>query len=108
MELEGRGQEQANLALRRFFGRGTDPKRLEMAVGFIWVNSRGLATILDPFRTILDDLGPDGLSETSTSVLSQQLTSVLSQQQTSALSQQQTSVLSQPVLARTGKLIDVR
>ena len=35
-------------------------------------------------------------------------TSVLSQQQTSVLSQQQSSVLSQPVLARTGKLVDVR
>ena len=38
----------------------------------------------------------------------QQKTSVLSQQQTSVLSQQQISVLSQPVLARTGKLINVR
>ena len=45
---------------------------------------------------------------TVTSVLSQPQTSVLSQQQTSVLSQQQTSVLSQPVLARTGKLINVR
>ena len=79
-----------------------------MAVGFIWVDSRGLATILDPFRTILDDLGPDGLSETSTSVLSQQQASVLSQQQTCVLSQQQTSFLSQPVLARAGKFINVR
>ena len=42
------------------------------------------------------------------SVLSQQQTSVLSQQQTSVLSQQQTSFLSQPVVARTGKLINVR
>ena len=41
-------------------------------------------------------------------VLSQYYTSVLSQQQTSVLSQQQTFVLSQPVLARTGKLSDVR
>ena len=46
--------------------------------------------------------------EQQTSVLSQQQTSVLSQQQTSVLSQQKTSVLSQPVLARTGKLINVR
>ena len=40
------------------FGRGTGPKRSEMAVGFIWVDSRGLATILDPFRPILVILGP--------------------------------------------------
>ena len=56
--------EQANLAFRPFFGRGTGPKRLEMAVGFIWVDSRGLATILDPFRTIFRDLAPDRLSAT--------------------------------------------
>ena len=71
-----------------------------MAAACPGFDSQDLATILDPFRTIFDDLGPDRLSETSTSVLSQQ--------QTSVLSQQKTSVLSQPVLARTGKLIDVR
>ena len=79
-----------------------------MAGGFMGTDSHVLATILDPLRIIFDDLGPDGLSETSTSVLSQKHTSVLSQQQPSVLSQQQTSVLSQHVLARTGKLIDVR
>ena len=76
-------------------GRGTGRKRSGTPVGFIWVDSRGLATILDTFRAIFVHLGPDRLSETSTSVLSQQQTSVLSQQQTSVLSQQQTSVLSQ-------------
>ena len=79
-----------------------------MAAAFTGVDSQDLATILDPVRAMFDDLGSDPLSETSTSVLSQHQTSVLSQQQTSVLSQQQTSVLSQPVLARTGKLIDVR
>ena len=44
-----------------------------------------------PISIHFGDLGPDPLSETSTSVLSQQQTSVLSQQQTSVLSQQQTS-----------------
>ena len=53
-----------------------------------------------PISGRFGDFGPNPLSETSTSVLSQQ--------QTSVLSQQQTSVLSQPVLARTGKLINVR
>ena len=76
-------------------GRGTGPRGEEMAGGFTGTDSQDLATILEPFRFIFDDLGPDGLSETSTSVLSQQQTSVLSQQQTSVLSQQQTSVLSQ-------------
>ena len=45
-------------------GRGTCRKRSGTAVGFIWVDSRGLATILDPFRAIFADLGPDRLSET--------------------------------------------
>ena len=109
----------------------------EQAVGFIWSLFRAKPSILDPFRTKFDVFGPDrnfgqpgfglwtspiaagkpdSLSETSTSVLSQQQTSVLSQQQTSVLSQQQTSVLSQqktsilsqPVLARTGKPLNVR
>ena len=66
-----------------------------MAGGFTGADSQDLATILEPFRAIFIDLGPDRLSETSTSVLSQQQTSVLSQQQTSVLSQQQTPVLSQ-------------
>ena len=47
-----------------FLGHGTGPKRREMAVGFIWVDSQDLATILDPFRTIFGNLGPDPLSET--------------------------------------------
>ena len=40
------------------FGRGTDPRGSGTAVGFIWDASRGLATILDPFRGIWVILGP--------------------------------------------------
>ena len=106
---------QADFGLPALFsqvlGRGTCRKRSGTAVGFIWVDSRGLATILDPFRTIFVHLRPDRLSETSTSVLSQQQTSVLSQQQTSVLSQQQTrplwqeqkSVLSQHPMLKSQK-----
>ena len=43
-------------------GRGTGPKREEMAVACSGVDSQGLATILDPFRAIFVDLGPDRLS----------------------------------------------
>ena len=35
-----------------------------MAGGFTGTDSQVLATILDPFRVIFDDLGPDRLSET--------------------------------------------
>ena len=45
-------------------GRGTGRKRFGSTVGFIWVDSQDLATILDPFRTIFADLGPDRLSAT--------------------------------------------
>ena len=76
----------------QILGRWTGPRGEKMAGGFTGTDSQDLATILDLFRAIFDDLGPDRLSETS---LSQQQTSALSQQQTSALSQQQTSVRSQ-------------
>ena len=45
-------------------GRGTAPKREEIAGGSPGVDSQDLATILDPFRTIFVDLGPDRLSAT--------------------------------------------
>ena len=45
-------------------GRGTGPKRREIVVGFIWVDSEDLATILNRFRVIFDDSGLDRLSET--------------------------------------------
>ena len=48
-ELKGPRWEHANLRLRSFFGRRTGPRRSEEANGFIWVDSRGLATILDTF-----------------------------------------------------------
>ena len=45
-------------------GRGTGPKGEKMAGGFTGTDSQDLATILDPFRLIFADLGPDRLSET--------------------------------------------
>ena len=45
-------------------GRGTDPKREEMAGRFTGTDSQDLATILDPFRAIFVGLGPDRLSAT--------------------------------------------
>ena len=45
-------------------GRGTGPKREEMAGRSQGTDSQDLATILDSFRTIFDDLGPDRLSAT--------------------------------------------
>ena len=46
------------------FGRGTGPRGLEMVAACPGVDYQVLATILDPFRVIFDDLGPDRLSET--------------------------------------------
>ena len=46
------------------FGRGTGPRGEKMAAACQGVDSQDLATILEPFGTIFDDLGPDGLSET--------------------------------------------
>ena len=40
-------------------GRGTAWKRFLSTVGCSGLDSQGLATILDPFRTIFADLGPD-------------------------------------------------
>ena len=40
-------------------GRGTARKRFLSTVGCSGLDSQGLATILDPFWTILADLGPD-------------------------------------------------
>ena len=45
-------------------GRGTGPKREEMAGRSSGTDSQDLATILDPFRAIFVDLGPDRLSAT--------------------------------------------
>ena len=45
-------------------GRGTGPRGEEMAGRSPGVDSQDLATILDPFRAIFDDLGPDRLSAT--------------------------------------------
>ena len=47
-------------------GRGTGPRGEKMAAACPGVDSQDLATILDPFRTIFVDLGPDRLSETWT------------------------------------------
>ena len=48
----------------RVLGRGTGPRGLEMAAACLGFDSQVLATILDPFRAIFVDLGPDRLSET--------------------------------------------
>ena len=45
-------------------GRGTGPRGEKMAAACPGVDSQDLATILDSFRSIFDDLGPDGLSAT--------------------------------------------
>ena len=45
-------------------GRGTGPRAEKMAGRSLGIDSQDLATILDPFRTIFDDLGPDRLSAT--------------------------------------------
>ena len=45
-------------------GRGTGPRGEKMVGGFTGTDSQDLATILDPFRAIFTDLGPDRLSET--------------------------------------------
>ena len=45
-------------------GRGTGPRGEEMAAACPGVDSQVLATILDSFRPIFADLGPDRLSET--------------------------------------------
>ena len=61
-----REPEQATLIVFfcRIFGRGTGPRDLEMAAACLGAESQVLATILDPFRTIFDDLGPNRLSAT--------------------------------------------
>ena len=48
----------------RIFGRGTGPRGEKMAVACWGTDSQDLATILDPFRVIFADLGPDRLSAT--------------------------------------------
>ena len=45
-------------------GRGTGPRGEKMAAACPEVDSQDLATILDPFRAIFVDLGPDRLSAT--------------------------------------------
>ena len=45
-------------------GRGTGPRGEKMAAACPGVDSHDLATILEPFRAIFVDLGPDRLSET--------------------------------------------
>ena len=47
-------------------GRGTGPRGEKMAGGFTGTDSQDLATILEPFRAIFVDLGPDRLSATAT------------------------------------------
>ena len=46
------------------WGRKTGPRGEKMAGGFTGTDSQDLATILDPFRKVFAELGPDRLSET--------------------------------------------
>ena len=48
-----------NWPLAAQLGPGTARKRFLSTVGCSGLDSQGLATILDPFRTIFADLGPD-------------------------------------------------
>ena len=104
------------------FGIRSSPDGSAQAVGFIWSLFRAKPSILNPFRTIFDDLGDvetgqvssvetgqmssvktrqmssvetGQMSSVETRQMSQQQSSVLSQQWTSVLSQQKTSILSQ-------------
>ena len=45
-------------------GRGTGPRGEKMAAACLATDSQDLATILEPFRGIFADLGPDPLSAT--------------------------------------------
>ena len=54
----GTGRSGVSARFWQGFGHRTGPKGSGTAVGFIWADSRGLATILDPFRAILVILGP--------------------------------------------------
>ena len=54
----GTGRTGVSARFWQGFGHRTGPKGSGTAVGFIWTYSRGLATILDPFRAILVILGP--------------------------------------------------
>ena len=60
-----RGQLIGSLAyILPVLGRGTGPRGEKMAGACPGTDSQDLATILDPFRAIFADLGPDRLSET--------------------------------------------
>ena len=54
----GTGRSRVSARLWQGFGHRTGPKGFGTAVGFTWADSRGLATLLDPFRAILVILGP--------------------------------------------------
>ena len=59
-----RGLDAVWTAVWTRFGRGTNPRGEEMAAACLGTDSQVLATILDPFRAIFVDLGPDRLSAT--------------------------------------------
>ena len=58
-----RGLDAVWTAVWTRFGRGTGPRGEKMAATCLGTDSQVLATILDPFRAIFVDLGPDRLSE---------------------------------------------
>ena len=59
-----RDPKHAFFTFSRIWGRGTGPGGEKMAAACPGTDSQDLATILDPFRAIFIDLGPDRLSET--------------------------------------------
>ena len=66
-------------------GRETGPRGEKMAGRSRWTDSQDLATILDPFRGIFVDLGPDRFSATCTVETSETSTLCVETGQMSAL-----------------------
>ena len=66
-------------------GRGTGPRGEKMAGASPGTDSQVLATILDPFRTIFVNLGPDPLSEARSETCHWLIFTMLAHLQTSGL-----------------------
>ena len=72
-------------------GRGTGPKGEKMAAACSGLDSRVLATILDPFRVIFVDLGPDRqMSAVETGPISAAETAPMSAAETGQMSAAET------------------
>ena len=64
VQVSGEESNPRAAARMEVLGRGTGPRGEKMAAACPGVDSQDLATILDPFRAIFVDLGPDRLSAT--------------------------------------------